>query len=516
MSESLGSRDRLWVWGVTLTVFLVALLNVTPHVIGVFFDDGIYALQAKAIAEGQGFVYPQLPGTPPAIHYPPLYPLVLAMVWKVAPAFPESVMWLKLVNPLLTAVAAFAAMPLARTLLRCSTPVAAVVVLLGFVSIPVMLLTSVLMSEPLFLALLFPALLMATRAVTEGDRRFVVLAAVLAAAVVLTRTLGGVIVPATMLALAWDRRWRDVAWYGVTVIVLLLPWQYFVWRHAPGFPDVLRGSYGPYLEWLVDGYRAGGWPLARAVLRENVRDAWGFLGIFFSPLVRSLRPLAVIGLVTATLAGALLGLREARLRIVALSTGAYLAVVFAWPYQVERFLWGAWPFLVLAAAVGFAESMRLLSGVRRLAGGVLLGGLLLSLGHATYNVRALVRGWAVSGSRVRHEQMLPVVQFGLRNSDLKGRVIGSDAAPALALYTGAQVISLDILRVDDYAGTKPLADYADAIAALDSTFSPDLFIVMPSSPQALVLERAAQASPPRYREATPPGSDVRVFLPLSR
>ena len=46
--------------------------------------------------------------------------------------------------------------------------------------------------------------------------------------------------------------------FAAVTIALVLPWQIYVWQWAPSFPDALRGSYGPYLEWVMGGYRDGG------------------------------------------------------------------------------------------------------------------------------------------------------------------------------------------------------------------------------------------------------------------
>src|SRR2546425_4861996 len=60
-------------------VALVAgALTLNRDLVGVFYDDGVYATIAWALAHGHGYVYANLPGAPAAIHYPPLYSTVLA------------------------------------------------------------------------------------------------------------------------------------------------------------------------------------------------------------------------------------------------------------------------------------------------------------------------------------------------------------------------------------------------------------------------------------------------------
>lgn len=512
------ARRRAWLFpvGVGVVVLLTALINITPHPIGVFFDDAIYALVAKAIAEGQGFVYPQLPGTPPAIHYPPAFPLLLSLVWKIAPPFPDSTMWFKAVNPIVLGVAAWGATRLSMRVFGWTPLAAAGVVLLGFVSVPMLVLTSVLLSEPLFLATLFPALIGASLLVERGGMKWAVLAGVAAALLVLTRTIGGVILPAVVLVLLWERRWREAAAYAAVTVLLIMPWQLFVWKHAPGFPDPLRGSYGPYLEWVVGGYREGGTALVLAVLRKNVVDAWSFLGIFFSPTLRFARPAATVLVIFAAMVGVLGGLVERRTRVVALTTGAYLCVVFAWPYQIERFLWGAWPLLIAVAGYGLVRLVRALRGTGRpaLAWGVVGVAAFLALGHTTYNGRGLAKGWAGSASRRMAERMLPALRFAVAEPRLRGRLIASDIAPVLALYTGQQAISLDILMVKNHIVPKSVEEMAAVIVELDRVFEPDAYVLVDGTGvSTLPAFLRAERDPARhFREFTAPGRAVRAFL----
>lgn len=514
IGETQALRERWAPWAVGLIVFLVALVNVTPHVIGVFFDDAIYALLGKAIATGEGLVYPQLPGSPPAIHYPPLFPLVLAAVWKIAPPFPASVMWLKLVNPILLGVGAGVMVVVARRVLRLPLVAAVGTALLGFVSVPAMMLGSVLLSEPLFFLTFFVAVWGAARLVEDGGLRWAVVAGVAVAAVILTRTIGGVLLPAVLLTLAWERRWRDAAVFALATIVCIAPWQYFVWVNTPGFPDELRGSYGPYLEWVLDGYRAGGGELVRAVLEKNLSGAVGFLGIFFSPLVRVVRPVIVVALLALFLAGILLGMRSRPTRVLGLALGGYVGVILFWPYQVERFLWGAWPALILLVVMGAHRAFLVLQERGKVQGAwsVVVVALVLCLGHATYNVRGLSKGWAGSASASVDAQMAPFLAFVLDHPYLAGRLIGSDHAPAIALYGGGRAISLERLRVTDHVRDKSLEERVQDLQVLDARFRPDAYVLRSNGPLLPAFLQTPLDSSRRFRESVPPGPGARVFL----
>ena len=86
------AADRVsWPAALGLVVFVVALWAQGPTMVGVFYDDGIYVTAAKALAQGLGYHNIHLPGAPPIVHYPPLYPLWLSLLWRLWPQFPANV-----------------------------------------------------------------------------------------------------------------------------------------------------------------------------------------------------------------------------------------------------------------------------------------------------------------------------------------------------------------------------------------------------------------------------------------
>jgi hypothetical protein len=497
-----------------LLTLVAGIATMTPAIVGVFFDDAVYLLVAKALAAGDGFVYPQLPGAPPAIHYPPLFPLLLSVVWRISPDFPANVVLFKLVNPLLLAAAAGGAVVAARRIFGVRPIIALGIVLAATISVPVHVLTTVVLSEPLFLALLFPALLAAEAARREEGMGWAITAAALAGALVLTRTIGGVVVIATVMVLVHARRWRTAVVYVAAVALLLAPWQMFVARHAPGFTPELRGSYGPYLEWLVDGYKEGGWALLREVAGKNFASTVHTVGAMVSPLI--------LGPVRAVLAGAagvfllwglLRGLVEHERRLTVLALGGYLALVAVWPYQVERFIWGVWPLLLIVAYHG-ARDLRarfgtLSSQVPRMA--VVGVALVLVAGHTFYNVRGFSRGWASSASRGMAARLLPIVQYVNSDPRLRGKTISTEASPLVALYTGEIVVPVEILTVRDHVATKTREERARIIGAIDRRFRPDAYVLMPNGPYLSALLETAFEPGRHFIEISPPGVGVRAF-----
>ena len=503
-----------------LVTLSVGLATMTPDLIGVFFDDAIYVLVGKAIAEGQGYVYPQLPGTPPAIHYPPVWPAIIALVWKLGPAFPDNIGLLKALNPFILAIGATGGTVVLRRMFGFSPALAMFAVVAATASIPVQVLTNVLLSEPLFIALLFPSLWWAERSRAEGGWRLAAIAGAFAGTLVLTRTIAGAYVVATGLALLWERRWRETAVYSAVVLLLIAPWQYFVWKHSPGFPDELRGSYGPYLEWVANGYRGGGLPFLREVVAKNVADAWRFTGAVLTPRLPdgALRPLAATLAMIASLSGLGVSLWRPSTRILALGTLGYAAIVVVWPFQVDRFLWAIWPLLLVLALDGVRTAVRVMraSGRQQLAGATLAIAAALAFGHTVYNIRGFSRGWASSASRGMSEREAPAVRAANRESRLRGLTIAAEAAPMVALYTGLKVVPVEMLLVEDHLRQKTTQQRSAILEAIDARFRPDAYLLKPSGPYLYALTRARLDSSRRFVEIPTGDPDARIFLHTSQ
>jgi hypothetical protein len=60
---------------------------------------------AKALAEGKGYRLINYPGSPAQTKYPILYPMLLALIWKVWPNFPQNIFVMKLLSLVIGALA---------------------------------------------------------------------------------------------------------------------------------------------------------------------------------------------------------------------------------------------------------------------------------------------------------------------------------------------------------------------------------------------------------------------------
>src|SRR5215467_2763830 len=74
------------------SVYLAWSLRAMPH-LGFYHDDSIYWVSAKSLADGHGYKIASLPGEPYQTKYPPLYPALLSLIWRIDPNFPSNLPW---------------------------------------------------------------------------------------------------------------------------------------------------------------------------------------------------------------------------------------------------------------------------------------------------------------------------------------------------------------------------------------------------------------------------------------
>ena len=257
-TETSYPRERLVPVLLAAVAAVAVVLSIEPFPVGVFQDDGIYTVLAKSLATGQGYRYLHLPDAPNATHFPPVYPLLLAALWKLAPSFPGNITLFKFANAAFIGVSAVLAWFFARRWLRMSELAAAVSVAAFTACAPVLLLSVMVMSEPLFLAALFPVLMASERAARTGSSRHALVAGAAGGVLALIRSLGVVVIPATALVLAWRRRWLAAFLVCVAGALAMMPWQLWVAAHDAELPAVFVGKYGSYAGWVLEGMKDGG------------------------------------------------------------------------------------------------------------------------------------------------------------------------------------------------------------------------------------------------------------------
>jgi hypothetical protein len=448
-------------------VLAVGLATMSPWPVGVYYDDAIYLMLAKALATGEGYRYLNFPGHPAATHYPPGYPALLALFWKIAPTFPQNVAFFKLINPVLMSFAASGLFVFSRRELGIGTAMNACAMLFGFLMVPVLAVTGVLFSEPLFLVMLAVALPACERALREERTRSVVMAALLAAATTLVRSIGLPLVIALVVGLAARRRYRAASIAAAGAGALLLPWHLWTAVHNDKLPRVFAASYGSYSSAFGAALDRNGLEQMARVAAYNVRDLARPIGAVFAPGATVPTHWLVVATVVVMLGVGLWTLRR-RAPVTALFILGYSAMVIVWPYAPDRFLWGVWPLLMVTIAVAADIGVR---GARaRRAGGlplvayaalVVAAGALV-LGLARYNARGYQKSWWETSQRVLAGQVMPIAEW-IEQNTRPTDIIASDGDPLLALYTGRLVIPSARWAVEAYPN---VADSASRLTDL--------------------------------------------------
>lgn len=451
----------------------IALAAITAVPLGVFWDDGVYLIGAKSLASGAGYRFLHLPGAPAAIHFPPAWPALLAVVWKLGPAFPENVVLLKLVNPLLLAAGAFLVTRYGMRRLNLPPAVAVAVTVVFAAALPVLVIAGVLFSEPLFFVVLMLALALADRAADRGGWRAAAEAGAAAGALALVRSAGIVLVPAVILALLLARRRRESLVAAAGAIAVLAPWQAWLALHAADLAPPFRGSYGPYLDWVLGMYRERGAGFVLVMSRINILGIMRALGIALFPFgPRDVRPLLVTLLLVVTAIAVIRARRRAATALLFILF--YFAVVLAWPYAPDRFMWAVWPLLGMLLASGAVECWRIgahhlaVPSVRVTSAFACAIAVFAIAGHAGYSIRGAYRHVWDAAARNNADALLPVADWINANTNPED-VVATDGEPFVYLHTGRTVVPVHILSPEEYFAGTPIdraaQDLRDLIAA---------------------------------------------------
>jgi hypothetical protein len=430
------SPGRLGV-AVALVAFAAGLLTLNRSLVGVFYDDGLYAGLAWALAHGWGYVHPSLPGAPAAVHYPPLYPVVLAPLLGGL-SLPAAALLARLLNVVFASAASgLVAWHAARSeLLGAGTPpwLAGVAVAAAAIAIPWLTVLGVLLSEPLFALLLVAAIVVADRPPASwSPERAALIMGGFAALALLTRSIG-IAAGAGVVGYRWAVRrdgWRAVAAAALPVAVASLGWGLWIARHRAAIDPDLASDYGSYFETV----RAAGLGALGSSTADLARPL-GVLTLGWAPW-RAVYLLFGIPSLGVGLYGLVL---LARRSAVGLTLAAYLAILGIWPFPPDRFLWAVLPWLGLAWVAGAVALWRR----TRLRIPVALLVAALTAGYVHYQWKGFTgHWWDYAASRIsgNFSELLP----GL-DSLPAGAVLATDNEPLVWLYVRRPMVPLYLFR----------------------------------------------------------------------
>lgn len=433
---------------VGLLAAAVGALALNRDLVGVFYDDGLYAGIAIALSRGLGYVHPHLPGTPAVVHYPPLYPLLLAPLFG-AFSLPTAALLGKLLNLLLAALGAgLIAWHAARAqLLGDGAPawLGPALVAAAAISIPVLATQAVLFSEPLFGVLLAAAVILAdarsapARLSGTGAAALAGLAAALA---LLTRSIGVAAGAGIVLFLVLARRapWRRALAAAGPALLAAAGWGLWVMRHRGGIDPALAMNYGSYLETVKQAGLGVFWPAMRALFQP--------LGHLTLGLVAPSAAYYPVAAAAAAVGGYGLWLLLRR-SAAGWTLVGYLGILAVWPFPSDRFLWGVLPWLGLAWFAGAAALWR----KRLLRLPVLALAAILATGYGLVQVRGFAgRWWGTTAHRISANfgELLPWLATLPQDA-----VVATDDEALVWLYTRRTAVPLYVYGYSGRAETRP-------------------------------------------------------------
>ncbi len=361
-----------------VALFFVVYLMRLDKVVGMFQDDAWYVLLGKSLATGQGYTLVNSPTAGILPLYPPAFPFLLSLAFRIAPQFPQNLWLLKSVSiaaMLLTGAACYVYFTRYRNLPRhLALAIGAVVALNPGL---VFMATSSVLSECAFALAQMAALIAVERCAQSKDEGKFWLFALLAAAACswafLTRSMAAGLILAALIYLAKARLFKSAAIFAAGVGLLAGGWTIYTRVKAPTpeqRAEVNNYIVRPYTEQFWDrvaGHESAG-SISLGDLPERLWNnfssmASGDLGGIVTPsffpslnqgmaergdVLQLLLSLIVFGLIVA---GFVSVVRE-RLTFAELGLALSVLIITIWPFPPYRFLLPSLPLLLFYFLMG--------------------------------------------------------------------------------------------------------------------------------------------------------------------
>ncbi|MGP0073055.1 MAG: hypothetical protein ACLPWF_14120 [Bryobacteraceae bacterium] len=342
------------------SAYLAWTLRDMPH-LGFYHDDSIYWVSARSLATGDGYRIQSLPGEPYQTKYPPLYPALLAGIWKLNPQFPANLplatLFAWLLAPLFLAalwllLREYGFSLRERTVLLSIAALSPVVVVFSFSLMP----------ELLFTALLLASLILAERAMRpEAPRWVAVMAGICAALAYLAKSIALPLLITVPLCLLLRKRFAKAALFFAVMLPAVAGWQWWVARHLTHAWDLVTLYYTNYTGYQLYNVPPHDLPLVVWYNLDGFLQGAGKLLIFDLPYgSKHLERVIAI----AAIAGCVRLAKRTRALQYPVAALGMTAILLVWHFPPDqRFVFPLYPLLL----AGLATEARNLCGTLRTA-----------------------------------------------------------------------------------------------------------------------------------------------------
>lgn len=513
--------------------------------------SAIKLLWARALLAGEGYTEIWRVGAPPEIVRPPGFAI---LVTAVVAAFGEDMLALKIVNNMFAPLGCLALFFLVNR--RTRDPLVSGLIALGGFAFPHFYAHALyLEAEILFCFLFYLGLVMFERARADAfSGRLLMLGfCAVTAAACMVRSVGLVLIPASVPALTLARSAPPSRrlWWGIIIVLTWTAvgggWMLRNQMVAPAgeltyLDKVMAGEPVESIYWLAEDHRV---PLLGPPRRATPSDlaarvftnARFFLyqaaeNVFPDARKHPASAWAALFPALVVLYGLGLGLKRQR-SILDFTCGLYLVVILLWPYQDNRFLLPALPFLLLYLAEGIVDVAARFSrgeappgfhGGPRLAITVLLAVLsasflvsdlrILREGKKPLAVPALVKGphFRITSPNLGAYHSLVLLEWIRTHSAPTDRVLYHSYSPC-ALITERQCSAIPMV------GPERLMDYIEeagiTLVVVDDEVSHGGGFMAVFTPR--YLAPAVEAFPYRFAELYRiEGSSARILRVIDR
>jgi hypothetical protein len=224
-TEHNSRRFSITVAALGLLLGAIAFSGANKAILGLFHDDGIYAVVGKAVAQGDGYRIVSLPSEPPQTKYPFVYPYLLASLWALDPSFPQNIALLKGLNVAIFVAIFYVAAIYYRRCVSGSNGTAVLFAVLLCCNPIIFGFTDYVLSDLWLVLLSLCALTLCAGAVADRARfsRLLLLAGVIGLAC-LSRSAALPLVFAGVIHTFTLRGWRAAAYFLLGVSLLVAPW----------------------------------------------------------------------------------------------------------------------------------------------------------------------------------------------------------------------------------------------------------------------------------------------------
>jgi len=326
--------------------------------LGLLADDAVYLVSGKSLATGQGYRILSLPDAPIQTKYPPLFPLLLSVVWRLDPRFPGNLpiaallAWVMLPLLLTTARLEFARLglePKHATILCAMMAVSAPVVWFSLNLMPELALVSIVLASTML---------------ADADRGGwrAAAAGLLGGTAYLLKSAALPLLLTSPLLFVLRKQYRSAALFLAAMLPFAAGWTWWAQAHRAAPGDSTWTFYTNYFAYQILNVPWRDYPL---VVWVNLRTLWSSAGaLIVAPVLGG--PLgrvpACAGAAVALAGIVMLARRKGVTHYHAFALGL-LPMLAAWHYPpVPRFALPLLPLLLCGLSHAALEAWRVVSG----------------------------------------------------------------------------------------------------------------------------------------------------------